>query len=543
MNRADSILARLETLPVDQRLNEFERVCRGSMWFGVTDEATLLNSYRNEAIKANNIGHECTARTIRLYSYYTSGRIDSLYKTLDANLEFMQQHKLWINYYSCRSLRVEALNQDKRIQSALREARAIYTHAYVHDINYGKGVAAYLIGSCYLSLFRDKDASVFLLEAEKYLSPDKNIGQMHNLYISLWQAMASGTNYDEMLRFSDRWEKMWLDYAKDNNIPLESINPYRINYLLVRANIYLKLDRIDEARSLLIDCVDIGRNLREVGQLMLNKELSNYYEKIGKYDSALHYTTQCIDIQERYGYKLKTIASQQKRARLLSKLGDTDQAVLLYEDLMVTKDSLYRMDLAAQIDDLHYIYKVDELNAQKAKMESLLIFALVGLFGLSFIIVGYIIYRRRLNIKNRLIMEQLRRNKQRDEEYYELLTKMPDKVLNHDELDFRRLTTLLNDPKVLTNSDLKREDVAQMLGINHNQVARLVKANTDGLELIIYINKLRVNYACGIIAKQPQMPVRDLAVASGFNSHTTFIRAFKEFTGMTPGEYKKTLSN
>lgn len=542
VSRVDSILAQLQTLPIEERLTEYERICRGGMQFTVPEEGILIGNYRREANKAENLKHECTARTLKLYSYYNNGHIDSLYKTLDENVAFMERHKFWVNYYSCRSLHVEALNYDNKMQSALRESRSIYTHANLNKINYGRGIAAYLIGSCYQSLYRNKDAAIFFLEAEKYLTPENNVGQMHNLYTALWQTMANNSNYDEVLALAHRWENLWTNYCNDRNMTLESIAPFRISYILVRAHTYIKLDRLPEARVLLDTCVNIGKGIREVNRLMLYKEQANYFEKVGQYDSAIYYTDLRIGIQEKYGYRLTALLSKEKRAQLLNKVGESAEAVNLYEDLMVKKDSLYRMDLAAQLDDLNYIYKVDELNAAKAKMEILMMFSLIGFLTLILIIVGYVVYRNSLNIKNKLLMQQIRLNKQRDEDYHELLAKMPDKVLNTDEINFKRLTTLLKDPKVLTNSDLKREDVAQMLGMNHNQVARLVKSNTDGMELIIYINKLRVGFACSIIAKQPDMSVRDLAVASGFNSHTTFIRSFKEFTGMTPGEYKKNLT-
>jgi len=62
-------------------------------------------------------------------------------------------------------------------------------------------------------------------------------------------------------------------------------------------------------------------------------------------------------------------------------------------------------------------------------------------------------------------------------------------------------------------------------------------------KFIDWRNKLRVNYACKIIesGEVELITIEALALQCGFSAQSTFIRAFKTFTGLTPSDYFKQL--
>lgn len=52
--------------------------------------------------------------------------------------------------------------------------------------------------------------------------------------------------------------------------------------------------------------------------------------------------------------------------------------------------------------------------------------------------------------------------------------------------------------------------------------------------------RLRLNHAIHLLKEHPEYTLRAIAEASGINSIPTFHSLFKNKTGMTPSEFKKT---
>ena len=53
------------------------------------------------------------------------------------------------------------------------------------------------------------------------------------------------------------------------------------------------------------------------------------------------------------------------------------------------------------------------------------------------------------------------------------------------------------------------------------------------------INGYRVRYAQKLMKTHPDMSVTEIAEESGFSSRSAFYRNFKEMTGLSPTEWKK----
>jgi AraC family transcriptional regulator len=54
-----------------------------------------------------------------------------------------------------------------------------------------------------------------------------------------------------------------------------------------------------------------------------------------------------------------------------------------------------------------------------------------------------------------------------------------------------------------------------------------------------YVRQRRVKFACDRISNSRD-PLAEVALAAGFANQSHFARAFKQVTGMTPGEYRRT---
>jgi AraC-like DNA-binding protein len=87
-------------------------------------------------------------------------------------------------------------------------------------------------------------------------------------------------------------------------------------------------------------------------------------------------------------------------------------------------------------------------------------------------------------------------------------------------------------------SDISREGLAAAVDLNPNYMSRLFMTYT-GKKINDFINELRITRTIGNIEKG-DMLILDIALEAGFESLSTFNRAFKKITGVTPSEYKKT---
>lgn len=86
--------------------------------------------------------------------------------------------------------------------------------------------------------------------------------------------------------------------------------------------------------------------------------------------------------------------------------------------------------------------------------------------------------------------------------------------------------------------DISREGLAAAVDLNPNYMSRIFMSYT-GKKINDYINELRVKRIIEKIEKG-DMLILDIALEAGFESMSTFNRAFKKITGTTPSEYKKT---
>lgn len=82
--------------------------------------------------------------------------------------------------------------------------------------------------------------------------------------------------------------------------------------------------------------------------------------------------------------------------------------------------------------------------------------------------------------------------------------------------------------------------LADDFGYSISHLERKFK-NTHKLSIKEYLINTRVDKAKEHLKKEPSLKVKELAWMVGYENSRSFINIFKKYTGMTPGEYKKTL--
>jgi len=83
--------------------------------------------------------------------------------------------------------------------------------------------------------------------------------------------------------------------------------------------------------------------------------------------------------------------------------------------------------------------------------------------------------------------------------------------------------------------DLSLEQIADAVKLTPTYLSTVFK-NTTGDHLKAYILKARVSFAQRLI-RYNGLSATEACFAAGFNTYSSFLRAFKKYTGMSPAEY------
>ena len=90
-------------------------------------------------------------------------------------------------------------------------------------------------------------------------------------------------------------------------------------------------------------------------------------------------------------------------------------------------------------------------------------------------------------------------------------------------------------------SDFNVSRAAELLDVSVAYLSRCFK-EMSGINLLAYISGVRISYAKELMSKE-KISVMEAACRAGFENPNTFIRAFKKYEGITPGNYLKTQSS
>lgn len=101
-----------------------------------------------------------------------------------------------------------------------------------------------------------------------------------------------------------------------------------------------------------------------------------------------------------------------------------------------------------------------------------------------------------------------------------------------------RIDSLMRDRQFFRRPNLRVADVARELGTNNTYVSACINGET-GLSFPDYVAGFRICYAQELLRNYPDKLLSEVASESGFVSEKSFFRTFKDVTGVTPGEWKK----
>lgn len=90
-------------------------------------------------------------------------------------------------------------------------------------------------------------------------------------------------------------------------------------------------------------------------------------------------------------------------------------------------------------------------------------------------------------------------------------------------------------------SPLSINDIAMKFHVSPSYVSRVIK-NATQITFVQYYTQLRIQEACRLMQCQPDMKFKEVSDLLSFSDQHYFSKVFKEYTGLSPTEYKQQLS-
>ncbi len=101
-----------------------------------------------------------------------------------------------------------------------------------------------------------------------------------------------------------------------------------------------------------------------------------------------------------------------------------------------------------------------------------------------------------------------------------------------------RLGNLMDQEQMFQNPEMDLPMLAKYMMLTPHQLSELINTRL-GKGFSRYIREYRVEAAEDLLLDKPSMPVLSVGMEVGFSSQSTFYEAFRELTGMTPGQYRR----
>ncbi len=105
-----------------------------------------------------------------------------------------------------------------------------------------------------------------------------------------------------------------------------------------------------------------------------------------------------------------------------------------------------------------------------------------------------------------------------------------------------KLRQLLEVDKLFTQDSLNLSALADQLEINSHQLSELINTKFDK-SFSQLVREYRITEAKRLLIDEPDASVLSIGLSTGFTSQSNFYSAFKEITGMAPGNYRKSQKN
>lgn len=280
-------------------------------------------------------------------------------------------------------------------------------------------------------------------------------------------------------------------------------------------------------------------------------EINNYLLKVGRYEEVLRHNEAYLGlVSEADSLNLIRLRTLEQSSQAYRALGDYVHAYLTILQVhqisrqMATsreRSQIFQLaDVTEAVARQYHLEKADyELKVQRYVISVLLAITLVllVLFGLLWRTLHVI---RRKNRKMAELVLQLDDQRKEIHSMENELERWEEEIKTDEKLFFS-FDWQVKEQKLYLNYQLGRDDYAQLMGVDRNRFAAILKKFTSN-NLSTYLNDLRLEYSVTLFREHPDWPINRVAEESALPRISTFYRLFKDKYGISPNNFRKTLN-
>ena len=168
--------------------------------------------------------------------------------------------------------------------------------------------------------------------------------------------------------------------------------------------------------------------------------------------------------------------------------------------------------------------EIERLRADYARLQSEMIRLVSRNLDLSERLEEDVEMRRRADVARMLMQENIERQRNAD--------------LQDDGQLMALIDLKLEEKRWHLNPDFDSKQLAELLGVSQERLARLFRNKSIYRTPEAYIDNLRTMNAMRLLRTQPNYSIAAISEASGFNHVRTLQRRIMDVAGMTPADYR-----
>ena len=255
-------------------------------------------------------------------------------------------------------------------------------------------------------------------------------------------------------------------------------------------------------------------------------------------------------------------------ATMLATYDEAEQAALASGRLAQDYDYLSRYEaMKSQLSDsllrskAHlYAVRYHTLELETAlqkerviRIKNLFVNVVIGmLFFFAVALVAYLYRQRRiLSEKNRILVRKVVDAQEYKRLYHVLkgqrngMAKADDDAMAQQRLDalsdselFDHISEVVRRERLFLNPVCDRQTLVDLFHISEKRLGAAFSKGSSYRSVASFVRDVRLEYACQLLRKSPDMPIADIAAASGFPSYTRFASDFKAAYSISPTEFR-----
>lgn len=456
-------------------------------------------------------------------------------------LNIANKHNGKTNYISGITKELEAeflLNQEHDYPEAMdlyKEALTCYTNSNAID------EALYLnvkIASLYLL---KKDTSSVQYAKEAYLLTKQTSSTYLQFIGNLIYAQSLGVKkeFDKGVEFS----RKAIAIAENDS----TLNPIISSAYSVTGEMLSGMGKKEEADLYFKKAIEA---LKYTGNMLPTLELyliyGNFLLEEERYEEAKYYFETGLETAEKNGITRDKHLYLLGLSRTYAQLKNNEDALRYYQMYHKTFDSIFGAFTENEFNTLFSDYESVKLKnqLQSKEIEISRLYSALYIIGtvltLALLAVTYSAYRRKDKMYTTMVeqhqqfIRQLSESKENEEKKLD--------AKNKTELElYNKMEDLMKNKKIYRMKDLSLEKLAEILGSNRTYVSAIINKFTN-LTFYNYIHKYRINEAISIISNpEDDTAMKAICDDIGYNSLTSFYRAFQRETGCSPVIYRDRL--